>query len=333
MMSDSTRTIDAEDHSFHQSRQVYKYTVPWNVYSFDVSRNQSEPMKIAIGSLIEDTKNYVHIVNFSETDEYITACTFEHQYSPTKIMWNPEGGPCLATSSDNLKLWRTGDNDLKCVGTLQTSKTNDFCGPITSFDWNPNDRNIIGSASIDTTCTIWDIEKMVQSRQIITHNKEVNDIAFSHDPNVFASVGGEGSLRRFDLRNLEHCSILYETLNVPILRVAWNKINPNYVALLSLESNRITIIDVRSAVYPFQELKGHYNYVNSLAWAPNHSCHICSAGDDSRALIWDLRKSTEEIKDPMMVYDATAPIINLNWSTHAEWICIGFENNIELLKL
>ena len=86
-------------------------------------------------------------------------------------------------------------------------------------------------------------------------------------------------------------------------------------------------------MYPFQELKGHYNYVNSLAWDPSHSCHLCSAGDDSRALIWDLRKMTEEIKDPMMVYDAVAPIINLNWSVFDQWICIGLENNIELLKL
>ena len=174
---------------------------------------------------------------------------------------------------------------------------------------------------------------MAHSQQIITHNKEVNDIAFSHDPNIFASVGGDGSLRKFDLRNLEHCSILYEIPNTSILRVAWNKINPNYLALLSLESNRITIIDIRSAAYPYQELKGHASYVNSIAWAPNMSCHICSAGDDSRALIWDLRKSAEEIKDPMMVYDAVAPIINLNWSHNAEWICIGFDDNIELLKL
>ncbi len=28
--------------------------------------------------------------------------------------------------------------------------------------------------------------------------------------------------------------------------------------------------------------------VNALAWAPHSSCHICTAGDDSQALIWDL---------------------------------------------
>jgi DDB1- and CUL4-associated factor 7 len=309
---------------------MVKHTLPWQVYALDIS--PSHPITIAIGSLIEETNNYIKILSFSEAGEYMTKFTFEHQFSPTKVMWNPSGSNILASSSDNLKLWRIGE-DVSSIGTLQTSRTSEYCGPITSFDWNPNDRNVIGTASIDSTCTIWDIERMTYTRQIITHNKEVNDIAFSHDPYIFASVGGDGSLRRFDLRNLEHCSILYETPNTPILRISWNKIDPNYVALLSLESNKVTIIDIRSAMYPCQELKGHYNYVNSLAWSPSHNCHLCSVGDDSRALIWDLRETNKEIKYPMMVYDADAPIINLNWSGHAEWICIGLENNIELLKL
>ena len=29
---------------------------------------------------------------------------------------------------------------------------------MTSFDWNEADPNIIGTSSIDTTCTIWDVE-------------------------------------------------------------------------------------------------------------------------------------------------------------------------------
>ena len=38
------------------------------------------------------------------------------------------------------------------------NKNTEFCAPLTSFDWNENDPNIIGTSSIDTTCTIWDIE-------------------------------------------------------------------------------------------------------------------------------------------------------------------------------
>lgn len=38
---------------------------------------------------------------------------------------------------------------------------------MTSFDWNEQDPNVIGTCSIDTTCTIWDISKMQESRTII----------------------------------------------------------------------------------------------------------------------------------------------------------------------
>lgn len=61
-------------------------------------------------------------------------------------------------------------------------------------------QNLIGTASIDTTCTIWDIEKETVFTQLIAHDKEVYDISFSPDKNLFASVGADGSARQFDLR-------------------------------------------------------------------------------------------------------------------------------------
>ena len=44
--------------------------------------------------------------------------------------------------------------------------------------------------SIDTTCTIWDLEKEVVDTQLIAHDKEVYDIAWG-GVGVFASVSGE----------------------------------------------------------------------------------------------------------------------------------------------
>ena len=63
-----------------------------------------------------------------------------------------------ASSGDNLKLWKFEKGSAKFYGALSTTKTPGSCSPISSFDWNPVSMNIIGSASIDTTCTIWDIE-------------------------------------------------------------------------------------------------------------------------------------------------------------------------------
>ena len=35
--------------------------------------------------------------------------------------------------------------------------------------------------------------------------------------------------------------------------------------------------------------------MNALAWAPHSSCHICTAGDDSQALIWDLSSMSQPL--------------------------------------
>lgn len=89
---------------------------------------------------------------------------------------------------------------------LFQNKNSDFCAPLTSFDWNEVEPNLIGTSSIDTTCTIWGLEtgqmlgrvNVVSGHvktQLIAHDKEVFDIAFSRaggGRDMFASVGESG---------------------------------------------------------------------------------------------------------------------------------------------
>ena len=44
----------------------------------------------------------------------------------------------------------------------------------------------LGTASVDTTCTIWDIERRVVEKQLIAHDKEVYDIAWG-EKGIFAT--------------------------------------------------------------------------------------------------------------------------------------------------
>jgi WD repeat-containing protein 68 len=116
---------------------------------------------------------------------------------------------------------------------------------LTSFDWNLHDPSMIGTSSVDTTCTIWDIERECVKTQLIAHDKSVYDISFSNDVNTFASAGLDGSIRHFDLRELEHSTIIFESQDMPLLRVAWNRHDPNYLATIMNESNKVIILDVR----------------------------------------------------------------------------------------
>lgn len=66
------------------------------------------------------------------------------------------------------------------------------------------------------TCTVWDISTGVPVTQLIAHDREVYDVAWSPaQREIFASVGADGSVRMFDLRSLEHSTILYEAAPSP----------------------------------------------------------------------------------------------------------------------
>jgi WD repeat-containing protein 68 len=230
------------------------------------------------------------------------------------------------------------DGKIELRALLANNKNSEFCAPLTSFDWNETNVNRVGTSSIDTTCTVWDIERECVDTQLIAHDKEVHDIAWG-GPDVFASASADGSVRVFDLRDKDHSTIIYENpeIGVPLLRLGWNKQDPRYMATFGMDSKVVAIIDIRFPTLPVAELKRHASSVNTLAWAPHSSCHICSAGDDAQALIWDLsaiNQLSEGGLDPVLAYEAGAEINQLQWSaTQPDWIAIAFSQSLQILRV
>ena len=103
----------------------------------------------------------------------------------------------------NKKIWIfsifvIGEPETRQECLLNNNKNSDFCAPLTSFDWNEVDPNLLGTSSIDTTCTIWGLEtgqvlgrvNMVSGHvktQLIAHDKEVYDIGMSTEILLFNS--------------------------------------------------------------------------------------------------------------------------------------------------
>jgi DDB1- and CUL4-associated factor 7 len=160
-------------------------------------------------------------------------------------------------------------------------------------------------------------------------------LAFARSKDVFASVGADGSVRMFDLRSLEQSTIIYESPKLdPLLRLEWNKQDPNYLATFMVDSRSTIILDIRVPSLPVAQLGGHAGCVNATAWAPHSSCHICTAGDDSHALIWDLSQMPKRpVDDPILAYRADEEINNLQWSaSQSDWISIAFSNKLQICK-
>lgn len=209
----------------------------------------------------------------------------------------------------------------KCA-LAHAKSTNSPPAPLTSFSWNAPSPNLIVTSSIDTTCTIWDLPTRSALTQLIAHDREVYDVDWCPgSADVFASVGADGSVRVFDLRNLEHSTIIYETNPqqtppssrntdsmsfgsnpaLPLLRIAFNPWDANYLATFHLESDTVQILDVRAPGSPILELRGHSGPVNSVAWGPpSHSLGrngpskgmICTGGDDAQCLVYDMASTT-----------------------------------------
>ncbi len=303
--------------------------------------------------------------------------SFAHPYPPTKLMFIPDKArarsrermshspialrvraslpppphPCaaplqegsredlLASTGDYLRIWQIGESGVELRALLNNNKASEFCAPLTSFDWNSADPRRLATSSIDTTCTIWDIERGVVDTQLIAHDREVYDIAWG-GVGVFASVSADGSVRVFDLRDKEHSTIIYEAPqpDTPLLRLGWNKQDPRYMATILIDSAKVVVLDIRFPTLPVAELQRHGGAVNALAWAPHSSCHICSAGDDSQALIWDLssmaQPGLDAGLDPILAYSAGSEINQLQWSSaQPDWIAIAFSNKLQILRV
>ncbi len=108
---------------------------------------------------------------------------------------------------------------------------------------------MIITSSVDTTCCLWDIEvrlplcplaacvvhralhhhaprlSLLQTQQAVTqliaHDKEVLDVAFSTGRDVFGTVGADGSFRTFDLRCVPLCCSLQALWHVHAFVFVW----------------------------------------------------------------------------------------------------------------
>ncbi|KAI4139421.1 MAG: hypothetical protein L6R39_006290, partial [Caloplaca ligustica] len=224
------------------------YAFDWCKWPVQPQSSGEAAGKMAIGSYVEDGHNFIQILDTHatlESDdaseegpqyglEFVRTAEATHSYPVTRILWEPassqkQSTDLLATSGDHLRLWSlpsqpsyshsnsinrpasSQPQKLTPLALLSNSKSPEHTAPLTSLDWNTLSPSLIITSSIDTTCTIWDIPTLTAKTQLIAHDKEVFDVRFcANSVDVFVSCGADGSVRMFDLRSLEHSTIIYE---------------------------------------------------------------------------------------------------------------------------
>ncbi|KAA1472802.1 WD40 repeat-like protein [Dentipellis sp. KUC8613] len=359
--------------------------------------------------------------DYGDYPDFVTHVEAHHGYPATALQWQPgtansfawtqkaATSELLATTGDALRIWEyssdaspsissfvgrqpsAGGHRLNLKSALSgQSKVSGQSGgaPLTNFSWNEKAPSLIVTSSIDTTCTVWNIDTATAITQLIAHDREVYDVAWlPGSTDIFVSVGADGSLRAFDLRSLEHSTILYETPapknppttptaasrppTSPLLRIAFNPSDANYMSTFHMDGSEVQILDMRSPGAPVMELKAHRAPVNVASWSSTENPLLATAGDDCQLLIWDLaphsqppasspRNATSRlssprpadgkkrtISDPIMAYSAQSEITNLAWSPQiapmtmntghstpaGEWLAVVMGKSIKALKV
>jgi len=327
---------------YDNSEYIKTYSSSHKLYGISF-QNDKNDIRIGVSS-IETTdlkdQNQIEIIEYDYTLDKLKRVASEKTDFPcSKIQWssNTNNNSILAATSDILRLYKYNESNSKLTlaCSLTKKQSQNYSGPLTSMDWNKENPTILGVCSVDTTCAIWDLTKNEVKMLLIAHDKEVYDMAFGRNENVFITTGADGSIRMFDTRALDTCSILFESQdNSPITRIAWNYNDPNFVAALLLDKNFIYIIDQRMTNSPYAFLTYHSNVVNALNWAPHSNAYITSVSDDKNAFIWDIQMISNKAEEPVMSYNSNFEIDNVSWSeTHDEWIGITGSNNLQLLKI
>ncbi|OBZ87289.1 DDB1- and CUL4-associated factor 7 [Choanephora cucurbitarum] len=381
------------------SKEIYQYDAPWQTYALDWCKTtlEQKSFRLAIGSFIEDNNNKLQIISrtdlldsslpIDQRNDFTPVAEADSYYPITKVLWEPRksdarNSDLLATSGDILRIWElvddprygqsnninsssrntSGRSMQQLVKKAELMKQSDFCAPLTSFDWNETDPSLIVTSSIDTTCTVWNVETNQAKTQLIAHDSDVYDVAFMYgSADTFASVGADGSVRLFDLRSLEHSTILYEAQastqaetgsTVPLLRLQFSRMNSNLLATFHMDSSVVEILDIRYPSAPVAELnKSHSGSINCLSWSPTEQGQIATGGDDSQVLVWNINQASHDrpyyqqntqryshpprsVQDPLLAYIADAEVNSITWSKSApDWIGIGFGKTIQALRV
>ncbi|KAF4288401.1 hypothetical protein V6Z88_003125 [Aspergillus fumigatus] len=302
--------------------------------------------------------------------EYVKTAEATHSYPVTRILWEPpssqkQSTDLLATSGDHLRLWSLPTTQplhssnsitrpanqrdppaakLSPLALLSNSKSPEHTAPITSLDWNTISPSLIITSSIDTTCTIWDIPTLTAKTQLIAHDKEVYDVRFcANSVDVFVSCGADGSVRMFDLRSLEHSTIIYEPTEKndklmspgngspsapsnsiwppPLLRIAASPHDAHLLATFSQDSNIVRVLDVRQPGQAILELKGHSAPINCVDWSPNRRGVLASGADDCFVLLWDLINQHNAAPVAPVVHNPGTPSTTSERGPAAAWQC------------
>ncbi|OHT12512.1 DDB1- and CUL4-associated factor 7 like protein [Tritrichomonas foetus] len=279
--------------------------LPWHPFALACSSSFSKESRLAISSFEETNNNFIKIYRIVGPS-FISESTLDFTLPQTCCRFSPAGRPdssdLLISGGDNIRVWQTEINGSKLLNDIEVH----IGEPITCLDWSLYEESLVLAGSTDATATAVDLTSGQTVARIIAHDHPIHDISFCGASSNFITAGFDGSLRFFDLRDLQSSFIYYQTA-MPLMRASVSPLESYKMATFSKNSNFVTIIDARRPGVPCAVCSIHKSPVTSIGWSKIQTDMIYSS-DSSGTFATSFVQNDELEMDSNIWYETENPI-------------------------
>ncbi|GAK62378.1 WD40 repeat-like protein [Moesziomyces antarcticus] len=178
---------------------------------------------------------------------------------------------------------------------------------VLGLSWNPVARNLLASASADSTVKLWDLSRPHTSddstafRSFNQHTDKVQSVAWqckalggsgssSANPAVLLTGSYDKTMRIFDTRTPDTAAVV--RIGSDVESVVWNGWKSDEF-LCSLESGIVQAFDIRSPSSASWTLQAHDTACTAVDISPHIPGCILTASSDRSIKLWNLATSAE----------------------------------------
>lgn len=181
-----------------------------------------------------------------------------------------------------------------------------------------NYKDFIATAARNGKIMLYNISRPdVQIGRLHDHLQQVHKVDFSPiEGESLLSASQDGTVRLWDLRNLQHNSMVcsskttYHGRSDSVRHAKWSPTDTWSFAFCT-DSGYIQKWDIRNNSGPLMKFSAHYQTCNSIDWHPDGK-HLVSAGKDQDVNVWSMVGEVHRQR-PIFTLRAPYPVQNVRW--------------------
>lgn len=273
---------------------VGSVALEWHPFGLAFSSPFSQESRIAVTSFETSGSNFLQLFRVVGPS-VISDGRCETRFPQTCVRFSPGGGEgaqdLAVTCGDSLKVWRVEPGSASLAGDVVLSETPD---PLTCVDWSLYDDSVVLTGSTDATATAVDLARGQVIARIIAHDHPVHDVCFCGASSTFVTAGFDGSLRFFDLRDLQTSLIWYQTA-MPLMRACVSPLDASRAAVFAKGSRSVVVIDARRPGVAAATIEGHDAPVTCIGWSKLGSGGLYSSDESGGIFLGDLSSGALDV--------------------------------------